>query len=119
MDDKFIEATVHNQVNPKRQENRATTDNLTEQPADDPVEVMRRRVGRLDPIQVKIWRQMTPAQRLDIAFQAYQFALDIVRMTERQKHPNLSPTELAWRVTRRMQGNPKLGRVSHESSQRP
>jgi hypothetical protein len=45
-----------------------------------------------------------------LAFQAYQFAIDIVRLTERQLHPGLPPDELAWRVTRRMQGNPGLGR---------
>jgi hypothetical protein len=53
---------------------------------------------------------MSPARRLELAFQAYQFALDTVRLTERQRHPDLSPDELAWRVTRRMQGNPRLGR---------
>ncbi len=53
---------------------------------------------------------MTGAQRLEIAFQAYQFALDVVRLTERQRHPELSEEELAWRVTRRMQGDPTLGR---------
>jgi hypothetical protein len=45
-----------------------------------------------------------------LAFQAYQFALGVVRLTERQRHPHLSPDELAWRVTRRMQGDPRLGR---------
>ncbi len=74
------------------------------------IETLRRRLGRLDPRQIAIWRQMSPARRLELAFQAYQFALDIVRHTERQNHPHLSPDELAWRVTRRMQGNPKLGR---------
>ncbi len=64
----------------------------------------------LDPQQVAIWRRMTPARRLELAFQAYQFALDVVRLTEQQRHPELSPDELAWRVTRRMQGNPNLGR---------
>jgi hypothetical protein len=64
----------------------------------------------LDPRQVVAWRAMSPARRLELAFQAYQFALDIVRLTEKKKHPNLSPEELAWRVTRRMQGNPQLGR---------
>jgi hypothetical protein len=64
----------------------------------------------LDPRQVAAWRAMSPARRLELAFQAYQFALDIVRLTEKKKHPNLSPEELAWRVTRRMQGNPQLGR---------
>jgi hypothetical protein len=51
---------------------------------------------------------------LEIAFQAYQFALDTVRLTERQRYPDLSPDELAWRVTRRMQGNPKLGEKQDE-----
>jgi hypothetical protein len=71
---------------------------------------LERRLGALDPRQVSIWRAMSPARRLDIAFQAYQFALDAVRATERRRHPELSPEELAWRVTRRMQGNPRLGR---------
>jgi hypothetical protein len=53
---------------------------------------------------------MSPARRLELAFQAYQFALDTVRLTERRNHPDLSPEELAWRVTRRMQGDPSLGR---------
>jgi hypothetical protein len=38
---------------------------------------------------------MTPARRLEIAFQAYQFALDTARLTERRNHPELSPEELA------------------------
>ena len=74
------------------------------------VEALRRRLGRLDPHQVAAWRAMSPARRLEIAFQAYQFALDTARLTERQRHPDLPPDELAWRVTRRMQGDPQLGR---------
>lgn len=64
----------------------------------------------LDPRQVAAWRAMSPAQRLELAFQAYQFALDAVRTSEREQHPDLAPEELAWRVTRRMQGDPTLGR---------
>jgi hypothetical protein len=64
----------------------------------------------LDPRQVAVWRAKSPVRRLELAFQAYQFALDIVRLTEKKAHPDLSPDELAWRVTRRMQGNPRLGR---------
>ena len=75
-----------------------------------PVESLRRRLGQSAPCQIAAWRAMSPARRLEIAFQAYQFALDTVRLTERQRHPDLSPDELAWRVTRRMQGNPNLGR---------
>ena len=77
---------------------------------DSAVESLHRRLGRLDPRQVAIWRAMSHAQRLEVAFQAYQFALDTVRLTERQRHPDLFPDELAWRVTRRMQGDPTLGR---------
>ena len=56
-----------------------------------PVESLRRRLGRPDPRQIAVWRAMSPARRLEIAFQAYQFALDTVRLTERQRHPDLSP----------------------------
>ena len=79
-------------------------------PAHDAVEELRRRLGPLDPQQIAIWRRMTPARRLELAFQAYQFALGVVRLRERQRHPELSPDELAWHVTRRMQGDPQLGR---------
>jgi hypothetical protein len=76
----------------------------------DTLESLRLRIGTLDPRQIAAWRAMTPARRLEIAFQAYQFALDAVRLTERRDHPDLSPEELNWRVTRRMQRDPRLGR---------
>lgn len=79
---------------------------------EDAVETLHRRLGQLDPRQVAIWRAMSPACRLEIAFQAYQFALEAVRLTEQRSHPDLSPDELAWRVIRRMQGNLKLGKGS-------
>jgi len=74
---------------------------------------MRALAGRLDPLdprQVSIWQAMTPARRLELAFQAYQFALDVVRATERREHPDLPPQQLAWRITRRMQGDARLGK---------
>jgi len=64
----------------------------------------------LDPMQAAIWRTMSPARRLELAFQAYQFALEAVRATERRAHPELSQEDLNWRITRRMQGDPTLGR---------
>ena len=70
----------------------------------------RQRLEPLDPRQIAAWRAMSPARRLELAFQACQFALDIVCLTEKNQYPDLSPEELAWRVTRRMQGNPRLGR---------
>ena len=36
--------------------------------------------------------------------------MEIAMQYERERHPELSPDELAWRVTRRMQGDPTLGR---------
>jgi len=63
----------------------------------------------IDPRQVAVWSAMEPADRLDIAFQAYQFALDALRTRERERHPDLEPQELAWHVTRRMQRDPTLG----------
>ena len=85
---------------------------------EDKIEQVRRRLGKLDPRQIEAWRAMTPARRLDIAFQAYPFALEVVRTTERRDHPNLSPEELAWRVTRRMQGDPSLGREDDRTGTR-
>jgi hypothetical protein len=79
-------------------------------PSDDVVERQLQNLEPLDPRQVTIWRAMTPARRLDLAFQAYHLALEVVRVTERRRHPNLSPEELKWRVIRRMHGDPSLGR---------
>lgn len=72
--------------------------------------VLDEELASLDPRQVTAWRAMSPPERLEIAFQAYQFALEAVRATERARNPELSPEELGWRVTRRMQGDPELGR---------
>jgi hypothetical protein len=88
----------------------ATSDKPTNPSGDDPIEALCQRLDKLDQRQIAAWREMTPARRLEIAFQAYQFALDTVRLTEQRNHPDLSPEELAWRVTRRMQGDPRLGR---------
>jgi hypothetical protein len=80
------------------------------EPMPESIEALEKRLGKVDMRQILIWRQMTPAQRLDIAFQAYQFALDIVRMTEEKHASGLTPEQFAWRVTRRMQGDQNLGR---------
>ena len=34
---------------------------------------------------------MGPAGHLELAFQAYQFVLEAVRVTERRRHPDLPP----------------------------
>jgi hypothetical protein len=68
------------------------------------------RLGDAEPAQIEVWRKMTGAQRLEIAFQLYQMALEAVRANERMRHPDITEEELNWRVTRRMQGDPSLGR---------
>ena len=72
-------------------------------------ETLHRQIGQLDRQQIAVWRGMQPSERLELAFQAYQFVLEMVRATEAQRHPELAGEELAWRVTRRMQGRPDLG----------
>ena len=68
------------------------------------IEAALNRLEPLDPHQVAIWRAMTPVQRLEVAFQLHQLALDAVRVTERQRHPELGEAEMARRVCRRMLG---------------
>ncbi|MEZ4716842.1 MAG: hypothetical protein R2851_12250 [Caldilineaceae bacterium] len=53
------------------------------------------RVGAIDVHQIQIRRRMSPAERLDIAFQAYQFALDAVRLTEANARTGYPPSN--WR----------------------
>lgn len=81
-----------------------------DQQAGTKLETLEKRIGKVDLRQVMAWRQMTPVQRLGLAFQAYQFALESVRLTEEERERGLTEEEFAWRVTRRMQGNQKLGR---------
>ena len=85
-------------------------DPVTQDQSAMPSSVGHQQLEPLDLRQVAAWRAMSSAHRPELAFQAYQFALDIVRLTEKKAHPDLSSEELAWRVTWRMQGNPQLGR---------
>ena len=80
------------------------------------IEQLQQRLGVYDRQQILIWQRMSPVKRLEVAFQAYQFALEAVRLTERQRHPDLSEEEFKWRVIRRMQGNQRLGREQDAGS---
>jgi hypothetical protein len=80
------------------------------QPDPDALERMRRQLRPYGMRQVAIWRRMTPAEHLAIVFQAYHLALQIVRKTEQDLHPELAPEELKWRVIRRMHGDLSLGK---------
>jgi hypothetical protein len=68
-------------------------------------EDFRRRLGKLDPQQVAIWREMTPARKLQLLFQLWSFALKVAWTTERQWHPDLSQEDLSRRVWRRIHGS--------------
>lgn len=57
---------------------------------------------RPDPQQVEIWRGMTGAQRLGIAFDLWRYARDVVRQSELNRDPDLTETELNRRVAARM-----------------
>jgi len=78
--------------------------------AEDTITQLNNRLGGYDRQQILIWQRMSPAERLAVADQAYHFALEVVRLTERQRHPDLTEEELQWRIIRRMQGNQRLGR---------
>ena len=43
---------------------------------DEAITQLNNRIGVYDRQQILIWQQMSPVERLEIAFQAYQFALD-------------------------------------------
>lgn len=62
------------------------------------VDDLRRRLGTLDPQQVAIWRQMTPAQKVQLAFQAWADGLNEIWTIERQRHPDATKEELAQHV---------------------
>ena len=85
----------------------------------EPIERLQERIGVYDRQQILIWQQMSPVERLELAFQAYHLALEAVRLTERQRHPNLSEEAFNWRVIRRMQGNQHLGREQDARSSHP
>lgn len=77
---------------------------------EDTITQLNNRIGAYDRQQILIWQRMSPIERLAIADQAYHFALEAVRLTERQRYPDLPEEDLKWRVIRRMQGNQRLGR---------
>ena len=84
----------------------------------DSATLFRRRLGSLDRQQIAAWQQMSPIRRLEMAFQAYQFALDAVRLSERRNHPELSEQELNGRIVRRMQGENSQKRYDDGARQR-
>ncbi|MGC4042165.1 MAG: hypothetical protein QM710_15590 [Flavobacterium sp.] len=108
--DKLIEISMQEQINPQNLYQHTFVGDSLKLPSAASFTAALERLDKLDPIQVKIWRNMTPAQRASIVFQAYRFALEAIRVSERHRHPNLSPEELAWRITRRMQRDQSLGK---------
>jgi hypothetical protein len=82
----------------------------------DEVDRLRRRLGSYHPRQVLIWREMSGSRRIELVCQAYRFALETVRFTERRRHPDLTSEELNWRVIRRMHGDLPLRRAGEPRS---
>ncbi len=61
-------------------------------------EEMRRRLGTLDPQQVAIWREMTPARKVRLAFEGWAAGLNEIWTIEQQRHPGAPKQELAQYV---------------------
>jgi hypothetical protein len=51
-----------------------------------------------------------------VAGQMYSFALQVIRVQEKQRHPDLDPETFNWRVIRRLHGNKRLGRPDATTS---
>jgi hypothetical protein len=51
--------------------------------------------------QIEFYRRLTPQQRLQIGFELYDLAEDMVRCSVRQQHPDWSGEEVAIEVKRR------------------
>jgi len=95
--------------------NRRMSESANRQSTIGDAEEWRRRLGKLDPQQVAIWRQMTPARKLQLLFQMWHFARKIAWTTERQWHPDLTEEELSRRVWRRFHGR----EIPYVSTNRP
>ncbi|OQY42636.1 MAG: hypothetical protein B6242_16000 [Anaerolineaceae bacterium 4572_78] len=76
----------------------------------DEINGLHERIGINHHAQILAWQHMPSWRRLEIAFQAYQFTLDMVRFTEQKRHPHMYAWKLQWRIIRRMQGNQQLGK---------
>ncbi len=65
---------------------------------------MLRKIG-WDPtrlVQIRIYAQMPPAQKIAIMLRFRNGQVAALRERVRREHPDLSPTELAWAVRRRL-----------------
>jgi hypothetical protein len=80
-----------------------TDDDLSPQERELATE-FRRHLGTLDPRQIAIWCEMTPAQKIRLVSHIYDLARRIIWATERQAHPDASPEELTWRMLRHLHG---------------
>jgi len=61
-----------------------------------------RRDPRTEGIRVAIYRRMTPEQRLSIAMQMREDAVQIVRDSVRQQHPDWDDRQMEAEVRRRV-----------------
>ena len=57
------------------------------------------------PSQADIFRSMTPAQRLEAAFDLHDFAVERLRISLRREHPDHSEREIDLAVARRFLGD--------------
>lgn len=72
--------------------------------ADEPLAALGARIGMADRAQIAIWREMDGAQRVEVAFQMFRLAHDLVLTDERRRTPDAPEIEIIQRVLQRLHG---------------
>jgi len=61
-------------------------------------------VEKMEPQMAEVMRQKTPAERLEIAFDMWDFARDMIRANLRRENPAWSDEQVQTETARRMSG---------------
>lgn len=56
------------------------------------------RDSRTEWLRVKLYRKMTPQERLQAAAELFEGGIDLVRSSILSRHPDISPKELHWQI---------------------
>ena len=60
------------------------------------------RDSRTEWLRVKLYRQMTPQERLEAAAELFEGGIELVRGAILHRYPEISPEELHWQIRRRV-----------------
>ncbi len=74
------------------------------------------RIESMDPLIAEIMRRKTPAQTLEMAFDTYRTAREMVGATVRLDHPDADDATVSHEIARRMFGGPiRLFSACHQA----